>query len=374
MVALAIGCGGRAIAPTTDGSTDTSADGTATDGGGGTRSDVCSSSGICSSLPPSCASGGPGMSDCGASRDNCCVSLEVTGGTFYRSYDLDPDGGTSGEADPATVSTFRLDKYDVTVGRFRQFVAVWAAGWRPLPGSGKHVHLNGGQGLMDVSGAPEAGTSYEIGWLAADNSKVAPTDATLICQQPDFASWTPTVGTRENRPINCVNWFEAQAFCIWDGGFLPSEAEYEYAAAGGNQQRAYPWGSTDPGDASHYAIYGDDRGNCYYPSGALERCSDMSIASVGTASSGQGLFGHLDLSGNVWQWVSDWFLHYTDCMDCAALSAPPPDFISTTVSSRVLRGGSFSSSAPVLLVPARYAWSDPADRTLNDGFRCARMP
>jgi formylglycine-generating enzyme required for sulfatase activity len=45
---------------------------------------------------------------------------------------------------------------------------------------------------------------------------------------------------------------EAYAFCIWDGGFLPSEAEWECAAAGGPDQREYPWGSTDPGTANLY--------------------------------------------------------------------------------------------------------------------------
>ena len=49
--------------------------------------------------------------------------------------------------------------------------------------------------------------------------------------------------------MNCVNWFEAYAFCIWDGGFLPSDTEWEYAAAGGSLQREYPWGSTAPGTA-----------------------------------------------------------------------------------------------------------------------------
>ena len=78
----------------------------------------------------SCQGGGPGLTDCGSNRESCCTSLEVTGGTYYRTYDFDAfgnpslsaDGGATGLADPATVSSFRLDKYLVTVGRFRQFV------------------------------------------------------------------------------------------------------------------------------------------------------------------------------------------------------------------------------------------------------------
>ena len=70
----------------------------------------------------------------------------MTGGTYYRSYDpldgddqpeVEPDGGPTGEADPATVSTFKLDKYNVTVGRFRAFVAAWKSGWLPIGGEGK---------------------------------------------------------------------------------------------------------------------------------------------------------------------------------------------------------------------------------------------
>ena len=76
------------------------------------------------------------MSDCGG--ESCCASLEVPGGTFFRTY-VNDGGGPTSEADPATVNAFRLDKYDVTVGRFRQFVGGWncGAGWKPARGSGK---------------------------------------------------------------------------------------------------------------------------------------------------------------------------------------------------------------------------------------------
>jgi formylglycine-generating enzyme required for sulfatase activity len=200
--------------------------------------------------PPSCAPGGPGMSDCGAASESCCTSLEVTGGTYYRTYSWDPNVGPAGEADPATVSSFRLDKYLVTVGRFRQFVNAWngGAGYTPPAGSGKHVHLNGGLGLVNVG--DDAGLAYEPGWVATDDVNVAPTSTNLNCigaNDYPTATWTPSASTQENLPINCVNWYEAYAFCIWDDGFLPSEAEWEYAAAGGNQEREFPWGSTAPG-------------------------------------------------------------------------------------------------------------------------------
>ena len=124
----------------------------------------CNGTGECSSgsCVMSCAPpGGDGMTNCGSSSESCCTSLEVAGGTYYRTYDTlgeaPPDGGWTDEADQATVSGLRLDKYLVTVGRFRQFVAAWAGGTGYLPpaASGKHAHLNAGQGLMN-SGATGA--------------------------------------------------------------------------------------------------------------------------------------------------------------------------------------------------------------------------
>jgi serine/threonine-protein kinase len=310
----------------------------------------------------SCQKSGPGLTNCGANSESCCRSLPVTGGTYYRTYS-NSGAGATGLADPATVSSFRLDKYLVTVGRFRQFVAAWREGYRPSPGSGKHVHLNGGSGLNATGGG------YELGWVDTDDVNIAPTDANLECDEP-YAAWTNGAGGRENLPISCVNWYEAYAFCIWDSGFLPSEAEWEYAAAGGSEQRQYPWGSTDPATNIQYAIY-----NCDYPSGSKQCTGIANIAPVGTATLGAGRWGQLDLVGEVKEWLLDSYAAYQACTDCADITA---------ASARVARGGILFyyyeeaadgrrvSNTSRLLPPTRSLAAAPLHRDNNGGFRCAR--
>jgi formylglycine-generating enzyme required for sulfatase activity len=278
------------------------------------------------------------------------------GGTYDRTYTGGDDGGTV-QADPATVSAFRLDKYEVTVGRFRQFVNDWdgGAGYLPPAGSGKHTHLNEGMGLDNSDS--DAGATYETGWVAADDSDVAPTNIHLACES-QFDTWTASTGDQENLPINCVNWYEAYAFCIWDGGFLPSEAEWEAAAAGESQQREYPWGAADPGTTNQYAIY-----DCYYASDS-GACTG-GAAPVGTPTLGAGLWGQLDLAGNVNEWALDSYAAFgSPCADCAYLTAG---------SFRVLRGGYFYNYASYL-DPSVRSDDRPTVRSICIGFRCARTP
>jgi sulfatase modifying factor 1 len=319
----------------------------------------CGTGGTCSSgtcILPTCQTPADGVNDCGVSSESCCTSPEVPAGSYFRTY-VNTGSGVSGSADLATISGYRLDKYDVTVGRFRQFVVAWnnGAGYKPAPGSGKHTHLNGGSGLSVTTGG------FESGWSAADNGQIAPTNANLTSTACGaYATWTNTPTTNEKLPIDCVTWEEAYAFCIWDGGFLPSDVEWGYAAEGGPSGfREYPWGSTAPGTANQYAIYG-----CLY--NGTGTCTGVTnIAPVGTASLGAGLYGQLDLEGEDFQWVLDVGSNKTNpCTDCL-LQDP-------TSTNRALRGSSWNYPASGLN-PVIASGGSKATRS-GYSFRCARVP
>jgi sulfatase modifying factor 1 len=318
---------------------------------------------------PSCATSGAGRTTCGTDGgESCCLSEEIPTGAYDRVFAA--DGG--GRADRATISGFRLDKYLVTVGRFREFFGAWNASpavATPDAGAGKHVHLNGGRGLANSASAGK----YESGWASSDDGYVtlARTPSDLACDS--YATWTAATGGHEMLPINCVNWYEAYAFCIWDGGFLPSEAEFEYAATGGSEERYYPWGANGPGTANQYAIYGTGGTApiCYYPTSAA--CTGTTnIAPVGSALLGAGLWGQVDLGGDVATWGLDSYASYVvPCTDCAYLNA--------TAAGRVIRGGGFKYAALNLASAQRFAFpplTDAGAATNSDtwGVRCARVP
>jgi formylglycine-generating enzyme required for sulfatase activity len=287
---------------------------------------------------------------------------------FYRTFS-NTGGGATGELDPATISSFRLDKYDVTVGRFRQFVNAWNDGWRPAAASGKHSHLNGGEGLANAS---NQGT-FEPGWVTTDDANISLTSANLASCTDEYngnelpeSTWTASAGTQENLPMNCVNSYEAYAFCIWDGGFPPSQAEMLYAASGGSQQLEYPWGSAAPGFGNEYAIYG-----CIYQPEEENNCYGVgNIAPVGTTVSGAGVWGQLDLAGEVAMWNVDWEPTTGDgeadpCTDCGAFSQASGE--------RWAQLTAFVSPGSSLVNPGTGI-GPPAQASFYNGIRCARAP
>jgi len=292
---------------------------------------------------------------CGPNGDeDCCSTADpIPGGTFYRSYDVASDGMYPNISYPATVSPFVLDRFEVTVGRFRKFVEA-GNGTRTRP-------PQSGAGGRRLNGADNQG-----GWDESWNTKIATNTATLsdaLKCGTSFQSWTDAPGENEDKPINCVTWYEALAFCAWDGGFIPTEAEWNYVAAGGNEQRAYPW--SNPASATaidcSYANYKND-----VPAGAY--CVNGTIGGTDVAGlkspKGDGRWGQTDLAGNVWEWVLDWYLspYENPCDNCAELTA---------ATDRIFRGGGFGTG-PNLQRTSHRGMHPPDYRWASLGIRCAR--
>lgn len=315
----------------------------------------------CAGLPATC---GP------QENESCCLSLDVPGGSFFRRYDLGASPLGGGQTFPATVSSFRLDKYEVTVGRFRLFLkeGLGTKGKPPPERAGAHLAI--------------PGSGWDTAWnkhLSDDTKSITRSLSTPSCR---YATWTDEAGANENRPIECVNWYEAAAFCIWDGGYLPTEAESNYAASGGNEQRAYPWSmpaqstSIDGAHASYSdAATGEDAPNCV--GDGMAGCAVTDLVPVGTKPAGNGKWGHADLAGNVTEWVLDYYASaatvQVPCNDCANVTpsepAEPGNPNDKSISREAWRGN-FISTAAALRNFFGVSFSIP-DNAVS-GIRCAR--
>jgi sulfatase modifying factor 1 len=274
---------------------------------------------------------------CGDAQISCCESKEVSGNTFVR-YD-----GNS-----AVVSDFRLDKFEVTVGRFRAFVDHYPNDL-PAPNSGKNPH--DGQD-----------TGWDPSWNQQLLSSAAELRKALACSLP-VSSWDDAPAENENRPINCVTWFEAEAFCIWDGGRLPSDLEWEYAARGGDRERRAPWSDVPVNSAHGFA-------NCRSNDGAQ---GIVQIWPVGSSPAGDGLWGQSDLAGNLWEYTVDYFGPALDCTDCARHVPITPATPAGQDLRHVSRGGSYAFDfGDGLWLRDFYYPTGPRDPHL--GFRCAYGP
>ena len=336
VISVALWSTGVACARTTLGNIDASEGGTSGSSGGTSSAGGATTAG---GARPSCR----GLAAiCGPlGNEDCCASLLISGGTFYRGYD---GVDFTDKSFPATVADFYLDKYEITVGRFRAFVNAGMGTQASPPASGA-----GANPLITGSGWDSTWSSY----LPADTASLI---SAMKCDSA-YQTWTDTAGSNESQPQNCLDWYTAFAFCAWDDGRLPTEAEWNYAASGGSEQRYYPWSSppTSTTIDDSYAVYCG--GSCR-------------IQDVGSKSpKGDGKWGQADLSGNVWEWSLDWFWYAfpTPCNNCAALTSP----LGSANVGRVLQGGAAKADASSLR-SANLSTDDPGSGGSGFGSRCAR--
>ena len=148
--------------------------------------------------------------------------------------------------------------------------------------------------------------------------------------------------SRNDHPMNCVNWHGATEFCAWVGARLPDENEW-YAEASNGGTRLYPWGDTPLASCTHCVM--DD------PSAGGNGCGNESTMPVGSKPLGDSVSGVSDLSGNAWEWTT-----------------------TPSGSARVVRGGSWINVNQSYLQTSARSSDYPDDRHVSGvGFRCVSV-
>ncbi len=159
-----------------------------------------------------------------------------------------------------------------------------------------------------------------------------------------------SVSGEDDHPVVNVNWYEAEAYCAWVGGKLPTESQWEYAARG-EDGRIYPWGEKTPDcEIANY-------------SGCVGGASP-----VGSYPDGASWVGALDMAGNVREWVSDWY--DSDYYENSPAENPEGP---NSGSSKVVRGGAWYDIAFNVRSSNRDR-DQPGIRNSDLGFRCASTP
>jgi len=242
--------------------------------------------------------------------------VNVAGGTFQMGSN---DGGSEEQPIHAvTLSSFEITKYEITNGQYCEFL--------------NSIGCSSNGSFNDA----EYGT---VEYIDMDDSD---------CQvNYTGGQFVPEIG-KDNFPVIEVSWYGANAFAKWVGGRLPTEAEWEFAARGGNSSNGYTYSGSN--NIDEVAWYSSNSGGHTHE--------------VGTKTANE--LGIHDMSGNVWEWCNDW---YNGGYYSISPENNPQGPASGTY--RVLRGGSWFNDADVCRVASRSG-GNPDDTGSGIGFRIAR--
>ncbi|MGH7132382.1 MAG: formylglycine-generating enzyme family protein [Phycisphaerales bacterium] len=292
----------------------------------------------------------------------------IPGGDFSMGSD-EPSFRDARPIHKVRVTGFWMDKTEVTNEQFTKFVAatgyVTIAEKTPKP--------------EDFPGAPPENLVAGSVVFAPPPAAVPLTDHYLWWNYVKGANWRHPEGPasdikgREKHPVVHVGWPDAVAYCTWAGKRLPTEAEWEFAARGGLDKRAYAWG----GEFQPSGKFMANTFQGHFPQKNTAEDGFTATAPVGSfPPNGYGLY---DVAGNVWEWCSDWYRPDTYARRAAPGSvaidpAGPTDSTDPAepgVKKRVMKGGSFLCNDQYCsrYMPGGRGKGEPDTGTNHVGFR-----
>jgi len=219
-----------------------------------------------------------------------------------------------------TLSTYYIDKHEVTTAQYRNFLKAVADG--------------------------------ETAWDHPDQPADRGHEPRYVTDDLDG----------DDQPAVGLNWYDAYAYCKWAGKRLPTEAEWEFAARGSDSVRKYPWGQGNP-DAE--GIWWAN----YHPRVGRGADGHRWSAPVGSYPDGVSPFGLMDMAGNAEEWVQDWYS--VDYYGLTEGAEDPPGPLKGQ--KKVIKGGSYETPVHQIRIAMRH-YGRPHDKGPRLGVRCAMVP